>query len=173
MLPFPKIQFAVVRTAADEPVPGSTIDPHECSAPFTNTHGLRHLQPILGVAHGESCVCYPPPVLPMPARACLAVRDQLRKSSSALRDAGVAPVPVMLPLATLGDPEPGVPLRAMVFVPDTTGGGWVITEDRFEQVRIGRGREGGRPVVRPTPPPPPVTAPCRPRQHLPQASPRL
>ena len=72
--------------------------------------GLHELTPILGVSN---------------------VQNHVNRAMATIRASEQQPLPVLAPVSfEVGD---GSPLRPMFFVPDLGGGGWLITEERWEQ----------------------------------------
>jgi hypothetical protein len=124
-LPLSKLPFAILRVACDEPPAGATIDPSECTVPFTSTQGLHPLLDTLGVIKifdrlSRQCVergaPKPPPVLPARSHALLFPPSLPRRRMADQRGMGPPPTPVLVPIAAVSDAEPGVPLRAMLFL---------------------------------------------------------
>lgn len=141
-LTYSKLPHALLRTGVSppEPTPGTAahvVDGAVTSAPFTSLARLSTMAPVLGLA---------------------SVRHHVLRAVAALKASGVAPVPVSVPLALVTDDADTEPeLRPMLFIPDLVleapaetaeggadaaaagaevpapgGGGWIMSEDRYE-----------------------------------------
>lgn len=130
-LKWTKWGFAVMRTAATPAGAGATIDEARTTGPFTGLKGLTELGPVLGI---------------------LDVHRHVSQAIAAARAPGAAPTPVRVPVAFLGGEgdlaeeeeaegaaatagagggPPPARLRPMLFVAEGSGGGWLITEERW------------------------------------------
>lgn len=144
-LTYAKLPHVLLRTGVTpEAPPGGggappIVDAAVTSAPFTSVARLTNMVPVLGLA---------------------SVRHHIIRAVHALRGAGGTATPVSVPFTiTTDDPEAEPPLRAMMFIPDLCepapgvpgeagapppdaaapapgashpGGGWIMSEDRWE-----------------------------------------
>lgn len=123
--------FAVLRMTNVPAAPGVAIDPRTATVPFPSLKSLA--QPViaaLGVAD---------------------VHRHIGRAIASLRAARASPTPVLVPIALLGLPEDDreadatlaaaaaavavaaeTSLRPMLFLPEPAGGGWLVTEERWE-----------------------------------------
>lgn len=121
-MPRCKLDRAVLRTTAS-PAAGERVDPTVTTAPFVSLQNLTLLQPALG---------------------CSDVRRHVARPLASLLAAGATPAAVLVPIASPGDvgnsEEPE--LHPMLFVPDGTHGGWLVSLLRWEEAAHAGARSG-------------------------------
>jgi hypothetical protein len=120
-----KLDLVIFRIPSAPAVPGALLDPAMVTAPFSMARSVPdHLEPVIGTRD---------------------VYNYLRGDLTYLRESGGSPTAVRVPLALPGLPG-GVADRPMLFIPDSVagaaygqegsisvgGGGWVISERRWE-----------------------------------------
>ena len=123
--------FAVLRMTSVPAAPGIAIDPSTATAPFTSLKSLAQ-SVITALGIGD-------------------VHRHIGRAIASLRSARASPMPVLVPVALLGLPEDDrdadatltaaaaavavaaeTSLRPMLFLPEPAGGGWLVTEERWE-----------------------------------------